>query len=171
MNRELKVSDVVILNNGKDYRHLNEGKFPCYGSGGIIAHVDSCIYNKPSVLIASSGSIGNVFYVDYPFWAIPTTYYTEINYEVVLPKFLFYLLTNMDLRKLNTTPGSIPSLSRNVLYNIVLPIPSLDEQKKIIGILDDANNRINSIKSNIEQMKHNYENYRDGLFGLMKKHE
>ena len=45
--RELK--DILIIKNGKDYKNLTEGKYPVYGSGGIMTYVSSYVYDKPSV--------------------------------------------------------------------------------------------------------------------------
>ena len=53
--RELK--DILIIKNGKDYKNLTEGKYPVYGSGGIMTYVSSYVYDKPSVLIPRKGSI------------------------------------------------------------------------------------------------------------------
>ena len=39
--RELK--DILIIKNGKDYKNLTEGKYPVYGSGGIMTYVSSYV--------------------------------------------------------------------------------------------------------------------------------
>lgn len=85
--KELK--QVATISNGKDHKHLENGKIPVYGSGGIMRHASMFIYNKESVLIPRKGSIGNIFYVDIPFWAVDTIFYTKINSGTILPKFLY----------------------------------------------------------------------------------
>lgn len=50
-------------------------------------------YDKPSVLLPRKGSIGNLFYVDKPFWTVDTCYYTEVFELLVLPKYLYFVLT------------------------------------------------------------------------------
>lgn len=60
--------------NGRDYKHLLEGDIPVYGSGGIMTYVNEPAYNKPSLLIPRKGSIGNLFYVETPFWTVDTYY-------------------------------------------------------------------------------------------------
>ena len=44
-----------------------------------MTYVDRSAYSGPSVLIPRKGSIGNIFYVDAPFWNVDTIFYTEIN--------------------------------------------------------------------------------------------
>ena len=45
--------DIVIIKNGKDYKTvLNEnGKYPIYGSGGIMNYSDKYLCNENSVVI------------------------------------------------------------------------------------------------------------------------
>lgn len=68
----LPLSDLVRIRNGKDHKSLSEGEFPVYGSGGIMRYVDTYAYNKPSVLIPRKGSLGNLFFIDVPFWTVDT---------------------------------------------------------------------------------------------------
>lgn len=62
-----KLGEICKIMNGKDYKHLNPGNYPVYGSGGIMTYIDTFVYDKPSVLLPRKGSIGNIFYVDVPF--------------------------------------------------------------------------------------------------------
>lgn len=49
------LSDVARIKNGKDYKSLGEGKFPVYGSGGIMRYADNYAYNKSSSLNSEKG--------------------------------------------------------------------------------------------------------------------
>ena len=91
------LGEVCKIKNGKDYKHLSHGDIPVYGSGGIMKYVDEATYNQPSVLIPRKGSLNNLFYVDTPFWNVDTIYYTEINTNHILPKFLYHYLTTREL--------------------------------------------------------------------------
>jgi type I restriction enzyme S subunit len=61
------LGDVVRIRNGKDYRTLGDGEIPVYGTGGIMTHVDTAAYDKPSVLIPRKGSLSKLYYVEKPF--------------------------------------------------------------------------------------------------------
>ncbi|CCY93060.1 type I restriction-modification system M subunit [Bacteroides sp. CAG:1076] len=56
-----KLGEIVVIKNGKDYKHLAQGHIPVYGSGGIMTYVNEYVYNKPTVLIPRKGSLGNLF--------------------------------------------------------------------------------------------------------------
>ena len=46
-----RLEKIVIIKNGKDYKHLTKRNIPVYGSGGIMTCVSEYAYNKPTVLI------------------------------------------------------------------------------------------------------------------------
>ena len=154
------LEDVVKIKNGKDYKHLKEGDIPVYGSGGIMTCVDTYAYDKPSVLLPRKGSIGNIFYVDTPFWTVDTCYYTEVYEDVIIPKFLYYVLTTKDLAKLNTASGAVPSLTQSVLYKLEIPLPPLPIQEEIVRILDT----FTELEAELEARLLQYQHYRDQLF-------
>lgn len=65
-----KFSELFEIKNGKDYRNLKTGLIPVFASGGIISHVDSYLYDQPTVILNFRGSIQNIFYVDFPFFCV-----------------------------------------------------------------------------------------------------
>ena len=103
-----ELSHVLKIKNGRDYKGFADGEIPVYGSGGVMTYIDRCAYDKPSVLIPRKGSIGNLYYVDTPFWTVDTIFYTEINPCVIEPKFVYYYLQTQHLERLNTA-GGVPS--------------------------------------------------------------
>ena len=163
---ELELGEILKIKNGSDYKKFNIGNIPVYGSGGIINYIDTYIYDKESVLIPRKGSIGNLFYVDKPFWTVDTIFYTVIDKDVVIPKYLYYYLSKMNLKKLNTA-GGVPSLTQTVLNKILIPLPPLEEQQKIVNILDRFDKLCNDISeglpAEIEARQKQYEYYREKL--------
>ena len=136
-----------------------------------MAYVDSFAYDKPTVLIPRKGSITNIFYVDEPFWNVDTIYYTEIDFAQINPKFFFHYLKTLDLMRLDTGSGR-PSLTQAILNTILIPIPVLEEQARIVAILDKFDALTNSITEGlpreIELRQKQYEYYRDLLLSFPK---
>ena len=160
------LSDVATIRNGKDYKHLSEGGYPVYGSGGVMKYVDQFVYDKPSVLSPRKGSLSNLFYLDEPFWNVDTVFYTEINENKVVPKYLYYLLKKEHLENLNKA-GGVPSLTQTILNDVRLSIPSLDVQRRIVNCLDNFESICNDLNvglpAEIEARQKQYEYYRDML--------
>jgi type I restriction enzyme S subunit len=167
-----KLGEVVKIKNGKDWKKLGEGNIPVYGSGGIMGFVDSPSYTKVSVLIPRKGTITNIFYVEEPFWNVDTIFYTIINENMIIPKYFYYFMSNFDLTNLSTD-STRPSLTQTILNKIKIPIPSLEEQQKIVNILDKFDTLTNSISEGlpkeIELRTKQYEYYRDLLLTFPKK--
>lgn len=162
----LELQDILKIKNGKDYKSFNTGNYPVYGSGGIMAYVDTFAYDKPSVLIPRKGSIDKLYYVDVPFWNVDTIFYTDINNEIVLTKYVYYWLQKEHLEKLNTA-GGVPSLTQTVLNKVKIAVPPLEEQERIVSILDRFDKLCNDISeglpAEIEARQKQYEYYRDKL--------
>lgn len=165
----VKLSTVANIKNGKDWKKLGSGKIPVYGSGGIMQYVDTFAYNKPTVLIPRKGSITNIFYVDEPFWNVDTIYYTELDLDKIIPKFFYYFMTTIDMMQLDTGSGR-PSLTQAILNEIKIPLPTLEEQARIISLLDKFDTLTTSLQEGlpreIELRQKQYEYYRDLLLSF-----
>lgn len=166
------MQDVLKIKNGKDYKSFNIGNYPVYGSGGVMAYVDTFAYDKPSVLIPRKGSIDKLYYVDVPFWNVDTIFYTDVNNEIVLTKYVYYWLQKEHLEKLNTA-GGVPSLTQTVLNKVKIAVPPLEEQERIVSILDRFDKLCNDISeglpAEIEARQKQYEYYRDKLLTFKEK--
>lgn len=162
------------IKNGKTYKDFGAGNIPVYGSGGIMTYVDRFAYDKPTVLIPRKGSLGNLFYLEEPFWNVDTIFYTEIDEEQVIPKFLYYFLRTAHLEDLNTA-GGVPSLTQKVLNKVLIPVPSLEEQQRIVDILDRFDALTTSLSeglpAELAARRSQYEYYRDQLLTFPRKGE
>lgn len=165
--KTVELEDVAKIRNGKDWKTLGKGSIPVYGSGGKMdKYVDKYLYNKPTVLIPRKGSIQNVFYLEEAFWNVDTIFYTEINDQKILPKYLFYFIENYDVSSLSTD-STRPSLTQSILNKIKLTLPSISVQNKIVQILDKFQNLVSQtqglLPEEIEQRQKQYEYYREKL--------
>lgn len=154
--KEYKLSDLMQIKYGKDHKHLADGTYPLYGSGGIMRYVEKPLYEEESILIPRKGTLSNLFYLNEPFWSVDTMFYSQINKELVLPKYLFYTLKTFDLASLNVG-SAVPSLTTQVLNEVLVSVPDIDTQTaiaEILSSLDDKielNNKINQELENLAQ--------------------
>ncbi|HGU6594081.1 TPA: restriction endonuclease subunit S [Escherichia coli] len=173
----LPLSGLARIRNGKDHKSLSEGEFPVYGSGGIMRYVDTYAYNKPSVLIPRKGSLGNLFFVNVPFWTVDTIFYTEIDEAQIRPKYLYYFLTTVGLGEMNQA-GGVPSQTQSVLNKLKIPIPcpdnpekSLAIQSEIVRILDKFTALTAELTAELNMRKKQYNYYRDQLLSFDEEQE
>ncbi len=154
--KEYKLSDLMQIKYGKDHKHLADGPFPLYGSGGIMRYVEKPLYSEASILIPRKGTLSNLFYLDKPFWSVDTMFYSIINKQLALPKYLYYTLKTFDLASLNVG-SAVPSLTTEVLNDVLVSVPNINTQTaiaEILSSLDDKielNNKINQELENLAQ--------------------
>lgn len=61
------------------------------------------------------------------------------------------------------------NISKARFGNVLIPVPSLSEQSRIVSILDTFTDSIDNLKQQIEQRRKQYEHYRDQLLDLEGK--
>ena len=149
------LSDLATIKYGKNQKKVlsPDGLIPILGTGGLMGYATTALYNKPSVLIGRKGTIGKVKYVEQSFWTVDTLFYTIVNTDLVVPKYLYYVMSLIDLNNYNEGT-TIPSLRTETLNRLEFDIPSLEDQKKILSCLNPIDEKIelnNKINNNLEQ--------------------
>ncbi len=149
--RTKKLGDVATLQRGFDLPTQNRvsGEVPLVSSSGVIdTHHESAV-RGPGVVTGRSGSIGNVFFVEEDFWPLNTVLYVK-DFHGNDPRFVFYLLKNFDLKRFASGTG-VPTLNRNFVQDELVHVPSFPEQQRIVGILDEAFDGIDTATANAER--------------------
>ena len=134
-------------------------------------YIDRSNHEGEIVVIARSGvSAGFVSYWNKPVF-ITDSFGYEAKVELVIPKYLYYILKNKE-NELNTMKrgAGVPHVSGEALGKVLLPIPSLQKQSRIIAILDRFDTLCNDLSSGlpaeIEARQKQYEYYRDKLLSF-----
>lgn len=141
-----RLSDLIVIKNGKNHQALSKGPYPVYGSGGVMRYVSEYLYDGEAVLLPRKGTLSNIQYAKGKFWTVDTTYYAIVNKDKADTYFLYYLLNHLDLSGLDSGT-SIPSMTARTYYAIKIDLPDLTTQKRIANILSvyddliEANNR------------------------------
>ena len=125
-----KFSDVVDIGSGMDYKHLEEGDIPVYGTGGYMLSVNKALSDtKDAIGIGRKGTIDKPYILRAPFWTVDTLFYCipKENYDLDFASCIFQ---NVDWKKKDESTG-VPSLSKVIINNVETATPTFDEQKKI----------------------------------------
>lgn len=132
-----RLGSVATLQRGFDLPTQDRvaGDIPLVSSSGIIARIAESRVMGPGVTTGRSGSIGNVFYIDEPYWPLNTSLYVK-DFHGNHPRFVFWLLRHFDLEK-HATGSGVPTLNRNFVHDEEVWIPTSREvQIKIAQKLD-----------------------------------
>ena len=146
-----KIKDVLSIGNGRDYKHLNNGGIPVFGTGGYMTSVDECLYDGETTFIGRKGSINKPFYYNGKFWTVDTLFYTH-SFNGITPKFTYCLFQTINWLKYNEASG-VPSLSKDTIEKIKINIPGLEEQNKIAKLMFALDERITTQNKIIDKLQ------------------
>ena len=128
-----KLSDILKVNSGKDYKHLDQGNIPVYGTGGYMLSVNESLSNIDAIGIGRKGTIDKPQYLKAPFWTVDTLFYlTALDKHSIL--FLYYLMQLIPWKKFDESTG-VPSLSKTTIDNISGFVPSNSQEEELISAL------------------------------------
>lgn len=121
---------------------------------------------KQSIIICA-GAAGDIAFIDVDFWAADDAYTLTTEVEIS-DKFLYYvLLSKQSIIKSKVRKASIPRLSKTHLERIEFYLPPLEEQERIVSILDKFDTLTSDLSQGLPKeialRQKEYEYWRDCL--------
>ncbi|VLC93470.1 type I restriction-modification system, S subunit [Streptococcus pneumoniae] len=155
--KEWKVSkwnEILTIRNGKNQKQVEDadGKFPIYGSGGIMGYAKDWIVKKNSVIIGRKGNINKPILVRENFWNVDTAFGLEPVLEKINSEYLFYFCQLYNFEKLNKAV-TIPSLTKSDLLNISIPLPPLALQNEFADFVVQVDKSQLAIQKSLEELE------------------
>lgn len=129
-------------------------------------------YNCPAntTFIICAGAAGEIGYSFEEFWAADDCFYCICPHGVI-NRYIYYVLkSQQNILYSHVRKASVPRLARTAIEKLLIPIPSIEEQRRIVSILDrfDAlcNDLTSGLPAEIEARRKQYEYYRDKLLSF-----
>lgn len=141
------------LGSGKSKTQSQEGKFPIYGSTGIIGWSNTFDYSGHKILVARVGAnAGTVNIVEGNYCVSDNTLMVSLKSNIDL-NFIYNFLVLFQLNKLVFGSGQ-PLITGGQLKNIEVAFPTAKaEQTRIATILSDMDAEISSLEAKLEKYK------------------
>ncbi len=127
------------------------GGFPVVGSNGIVGYHDTFIVKGPSIVVGRKGASGEVIWIEKNCWPIDTSYFVQLKNGIRLD-YAFYLLNSLSLIDLSQK-GAVPGLNRKDVYQQLVSIPPVGEQKMIVMTIDKENQFGLALREHLSIMK------------------
>ena len=142
-------SDIADVINGKNQSKVKEGagKYPIYGSGGIIGYANDYICPENCTIIGRKGSINNPIFIEEKFWNVDTAF-GLVPSSIILPRYLFYFCKSFDFTSLDSST-TLPSLTKTNIQHILFPLPPFAAQQRILDKIDELFSQLDKISLNI----------------------
>ncbi|WP_127069006.1 restriction endonuclease subunit S [Veillonella sp. 3891] len=147
-----KLGEILKVNSGKDYKHLENGDIPVYGTGGYMLSVNEALSDIDAIGIGRKGTIDKPQYLKAPFWTVDTLFYL-VPLEKYSCPLLYHLSNLIPWKKFDESTG-VPSLSKSTIDGIQVNIPKdKKEQDRISMLFDRINNLITLHQRKLENLK------------------
>jgi len=140
----------LTIKNGRDHKHLAEGVYPVYGSGGEMRRVNENLYRGESVLMPRKGTLNNIMYVDEAFWTVDTMFYSEMK-VLYCAKYIFFAIKDIDFTRWDSGTG-VPSMTASTLYNLPMIKPHKDLLKRFDKTITPIFYKMKQIRVECEEL-------------------
>ena len=146
-----KISSVVDIVNGKSQKNVESptGKYPIYGSGGIIGKAMEYTCLAGSTIIGRKGTINHPIFVEENFWNVDTAFGMKANNQILEDEYFYCFCLYFDFSKLDKS-SALPSLTKTAIGNLILPIPPLAEQQRIVAKIEEFFSQLDKIESSLQ---------------------
>ncbi|MBL7185258.1 MAG: restriction endonuclease subunit S [Phycisphaerae bacterium] len=146
--------------------YVENGKFLAVSAAGCDGRIGYKEHSKHTPVLSAIGAqCGKMFFPDEDFTAIKNTITLTPRDGKCTGRFLYYLLTFVELPQRG---AGQPFISKGDIQSFSVTLPSLPQQKRIVGILDEAFAAISKAKANAEKNLQNarelFESYLQGVF-------
>ena len=140
-----KIASIANITNGKSQKEVecSNGKYPIYGSGGIIGRSNDFLCYAGSTIIGRKGTINAPIFTEENFWNIDTAFGIK-PCKALLDKYFFYFCQTFDFSKLDKS-SALPSLTKTTIGNILIAIPPYQEQIRIVTKVNELFNVLERI--------------------------
>lgn len=143
-----KLGDIAKFTTGKLNSNAaqNNGRYPFFTCAPESLRIDEYAFDTEAIILAGNNAEGN-FHIQYfkgKFNAYQRTYVIEsLDENKVYTKYLYYALKTCLLHFKQISQGSATKfLTTKILNSFELPIPEINIQKKVAGILGNLDEKI-----------------------------
>ena len=146
-----KISSVVDIVNGKSQKNVESptGKYPIYGSGGVIGKAMEYTCLAGSTIIGRKGTINHPIFVEENFWNVDTAFGMKANNQILEDKYFYCFCLYFDFSKLDKS-SALPSLTKTAIGNLIFPIPPFAEQQRIVAKIEELFSQLDKIESSLQ---------------------
>ena len=150
---------------------LAEGKYPFFVRSQDVRRKNEYEYDETAIITSGDGvGVGRIFhYIEGKYALHQRAYRIHITDERIIPKYFYYYMKATFLPYIEKASfhSSVTSIRRPMLNKFPVPVVSIDQQNRIVSILDRfdvlCNDLTSGLPAEIEARQKQYEYYRDKL--------
>lgn len=138
-NGDIPWLSVKDFNNDQRYVYETEKRITEAG----LNNSSTKLLQKDDTIISARGTVGEMAMIPFPMAFNQSSYGLRAKEGIVLPAFLYYLVKhNVKVLRKNTHGSVFDTITRDTFDGIEVEVPSIEQQEKIAGILEDLDDKI-----------------------------
>jgi type I restriction enzyme S subunit len=147
------LGETLKLQRGFDITVASQtaGDYPVVSSSGITSYHNQYMIKGPGVVTGRKGKLGLTHYIESNFWPHDTSLWVK-DFHGNNKKFAVILLDSLRLGRFDAAT-SVPTLNRNFVHPLLVSVPPVDEQQRIVEMKAGLEARTAKERSNCERLR------------------
>lgn len=150
----VRLQEIIQISSGDGLTASNmnsNGEIPVYGGNGVNGYHDKYNVTKPTLVIGRVGFYcGSIHITPANAWVTDNAFITTFSEDKISIDFLYWLLKGTNLKE-NDNATAQPVISGRKIYPIIVGLPPINEQKKIVEKIVSLYTICDSLMSKIEK--------------------
>lgn len=154
----VEILDTLRVPVNSSERSKRPGKVPYYGATGQVGTIDKAIFNEELLILGEDGvqffdpNKPKAYKISGPAWVNNHAHVLRPKKDRVLLNFLLYFLNQFNFKGYANGTTRL-KLTQGAMNSIPVPLPTIDEQHKIVEILVDQLSRLDAALVDVTQAK------------------
>ena len=135
----VRLGDLFRVTSGHNLskNKMVDGNIPVFGGNGITGYHNESNVEKPTIVIGRVGYYcGSIHLTPAKAWITDNAFFTIYDEDMLFQDFVIWLLKTINLQ-VDTSATAQPVISGSKIYPIVIPLPPLNEQYRIVGKINE----------------------------------
>lgn len=153
----IRLGNLISISSGKNLtknKMDDSGSIPVYGGNGVTGYHNEYNVSKSTIVIGRVGFYcGSIHLTSEKAWVTDNAFITSYPNKYIDQDFLVWLLKGTDLKKEENATAQ-PVISGRKIYPIVIAIPPLSEQKRIVEKVGSLMSFCDKLEEALEKKVH-----------------
>ena len=164
-----RLGDIINISSGKNLTKKSmseDGIIPVYGGNGITGYHNDYNVSEKTIVIGRVGFYcGSIHLTEEKAWVTDNAFITSYPKKYINREYIIMTLKVINLKGEESSTAQ-PVISGKKIYPLIIPIPPLEEQKRIVAKVDELFELIDELDNNKQELLENISNTRNKVLQL-----
>ncbi len=151
-----RLGEILSITSGKNLtkKSMSEnGTIPVYGGNGITGYHNDYNVSEKTIVIGRVGFYcGSVHLTEEKAWVTDNAFITSYPKKFINREYLIMILNAVNLKGSESSTAQ-PVISGKKVYPVIIPLPPLEEQKRIVAKVDLIMDYLDKLQQEIDSQE------------------